>query len=425
MDSTSQNGYSRLIKPWIVWFICSLFYSHQYFSRVSVKTYAFSWTTQFSLSPVQLGFLAASFMYVYLFMQPIAGILINRFGVKLILLLAAFVATVGCFVLSFAGSYHELLFARMLLGLGGAFSLVSIVNICNITFDKKKFAIANGLTFTLGGVGAIFAGTPLALLISQTNWKVASNVAGVFCLVISILLVFLIKNINLYLSNKVVHADSWKVTAQTFIKTVKVWRLWGPCLYSAFVFLPMIVLATLWLEPLLITEYHKNNIWINLISSVEFAGYIIGAPLLAMIFNKTKNKATLLTLSSLILFILCLLIIYDNSLPLAYMSVIIFAFGFFSSVALLSIPIIRASLPAEQLTIAFGISVFSLNFAGVSFLPILGWSLERYDHLTNPVLSMSAHFFKFSLFDYHHSFVFLPVSLFFAFIISFMIKVPE
>lgn len=419
MEIFKKNGYIKLFKPWIIWFICSLFYSHQYFSRVSVQTYAETWATQFLLSPLQLSFLAASFMYIYLFMQPVTGILINRFGLRPILILSVLVATLGCFVQAFSSSYYELLLARILLGLGGAFALVSIINICNVSFNKKQFTIANSLTFTVGGFGALVAGTPLALLISQTGWRIAAISAGVFSLFVSIVLVFLIKH-HPYSSTPLGHLHSWKSTRKIFLKTTSTWLLWGPSLYSAFLFLPMSVLSSLWLEPFLITEYHQNSVLLALTSSIQFAGYIIGAPMLALLFNKTKDKQLLLSANSLVLTALCLFIIYDNHIGLVYLSLIIFAFGFLSSAALLSIPIIRDSLPSSELTIGFSIATFFLNFAGVLFLPIIGWSLEYYDHLTDSLIP--ADFLTFSLASYHHAFFFLPLSTIIAFLISLTLK---
>ena len=126
-DAPSKQSSLRvnfiLLQALLLWFIASLSYAHQYLMRTSLATLSKSWSELLHINPELLGWLAAGYFYVYLIMQPIAGILIDIFNTRKIMIVASITVAISCFLMAISTSFETLLATRILSGLGGAFSL--------------------------------------------------------------------------------------------------------------------------------------------------------------------------------------------------------------------------------------------------------------------------------------------------------------
>ena len=75
---------------------------------------------EFGLSAQQLGLFAGAFHFAFGLMQLVMGISIDLQGVRRTVLLAFPVAIAGSALAALSGSYHALLFAQVLIGIGCA-----------------------------------------------------------------------------------------------------------------------------------------------------------------------------------------------------------------------------------------------------------------------------------------------------------------
>ncbi len=126
----------------------------------------------FGLSAQQLGLFAGAFHFAFGLMQLVMGISIDLQGVRRTVLLAFPVAIAGSVLAALAGSYHALLFAQVLIGVGCAPAFLVCTVFIARNFPANRFAAISGLTLGLGGVGMLLTGTPLAWLIDATSWRV-------------------------------------------------------------------------------------------------------------------------------------------------------------------------------------------------------------------------------------------------------------
>ncbi len=132
----------------------------------------------FGLSAQQLGLFAGAFHFAFGLMQLVMGISIDLQGVRRTVLLAFPVAIAGSALAAVAGSYHMLLLAQVLIGIGCAPAFLVCTVFIARNFPADRFAAISGLTLGLGGIGMLLTGTPLAWLISVTSWRVGFMVLG-------------------------------------------------------------------------------------------------------------------------------------------------------------------------------------------------------------------------------------------------------
>ena len=90
--------------PWLMWGLTSLFYFFEFFLQVSPSVMVPDLMKSFQISAAQVGNLSATYFYVYAAMQIPVGILIDRFGARRLLTMAAANCAIGCTLFAYAPS---------------------------------------------------------------------------------------------------------------------------------------------------------------------------------------------------------------------------------------------------------------------------------------------------------------------------------
>ena len=126
---------------------------------------------EFHLSAQALGLFAGSFHFAFGAMQLFMGIGIDLHGVRRTVLTAFPVAIAGSILSALAGSYGVLVFGQVLIGVGCAPAFLVCTVFIARHFPPQRFAAIAGITLGLSGTGMLLTGTPLALLIQATSWR--------------------------------------------------------------------------------------------------------------------------------------------------------------------------------------------------------------------------------------------------------------
>src|ERR1700730_15944572 len=85
-----------------IWGLAAVFYFYELVLLVSPSVMLNDLTLTFSTSAEQLGSLAAFYYYAYAAMQIPVGLLMDRFGPRILLTLAALFCALGCLIFGFA-----------------------------------------------------------------------------------------------------------------------------------------------------------------------------------------------------------------------------------------------------------------------------------------------------------------------------------
>ena len=146
-------------------------------------------TSHFGLTPQQLGTWAGTFHFMFGIMQLAMGVSIDIFGVRRTVLTAFPLAVAGAVLCAMAPNFHALLLGQALIGVGCAPAFLACTVFIARHFDASRFTAMSGLVMSLAGMGILFTGTPLALLIEASSWRVGYAVLGAFA-VLSWLIIF-------------------------------------------------------------------------------------------------------------------------------------------------------------------------------------------------------------------------------------------
>lgn len=148
---------------------------------------------RFSTNAEQLSALAVLQLVVYAGMQIPVGLLLDRFGARACLAIGALGMAVGQFAVAFSIELSTAVMGRMLVGLGDAFTFISMIRVINGWYTGKR---ASQLQQWLGGVGQlgqVLSAFAFSSLIHETTWEIAFLSMSSVGLLVAILVWVIVK----------------------------------------------------------------------------------------------------------------------------------------------------------------------------------------------------------------------------------------
>lgn len=131
----------------------------------------------FGLGAQALGLWAGTFHFMFGATQLAMGVSIDLYGVRRTVLTAFPLAIAGAVLCALAPSFHALLLGQAMIGIGCAPAFLACTVFIARHFEASRFTAMSGLAMSMSGLGILFTGTPLALLIEAASWR-----AGYACL---------------------------------------------------------------------------------------------------------------------------------------------------------------------------------------------------------------------------------------------------
>jgi MFS family permease len=162
------------------------------FHRTSLGVAGLLAEQRFGIGPSALSTFVMLQLGVYAAMQIPTGILVDRFGPRRLLIVAA--TTLGFAQLAFAvvHSYPAALLARGVLGCGDALTFVSVLRFAAGQFNPRRYPLVVAATVTIGTLGNVVATVPLTSLLHTAGWTVTFALAGAASLVSGVAVFFVL-----------------------------------------------------------------------------------------------------------------------------------------------------------------------------------------------------------------------------------------
>src|SRR3954463_15790639 len=153
-----------------MWGTAVVVYMAAVFHRGSLGVASLEATHRFGVGPAALGTFTVLQLLVYAGMQVPTGLLVDRFGPRRVLTLAALLMGLGQVLFAVASSYPLGLVARAVLGFGDALTFISLLRLVSAHFTARQYSLVVSLTAALGGLGNLVATVPLTLVLDQVGW---------------------------------------------------------------------------------------------------------------------------------------------------------------------------------------------------------------------------------------------------------------
>ena len=128
---------------------------------------------RFGATPAVLSTFVVLQLVVYAAAQIPAGVLLDRFGSRAMILVGGALMLLGQLTMAFTESLPAAIGARAVVGLGDAFTFVSVVRLVPHWFPPRQVPLVTQLTGISGQMGQILSAVPFLGLMVNAGWTVA------------------------------------------------------------------------------------------------------------------------------------------------------------------------------------------------------------------------------------------------------------
>ncbi len=373
MSHTNNKKY--VMTAWLICGLGAIFYSYEYFLRISPSVMEGALRSHFKLSATGFGMLSAFYYYAYVPMQLPVGVLMDRFGPRRLLTTACLICVIGTFMFADTTSYNVAAIGRFLVGLGSAFAFVGVLKLATIWLPENKLAMVAGIATALGTIGAMAGDNLLGYMVTGMGWQQTVNFTAVFGAVLIVVLWFGIRDQKRYqrMSGTI---DSFKKNMVDLGIIVRSKQIWINGLYGCLVYLPTTVFAELWGIPYLSYAHHLSHADANFCNSLLFLGFTIGAPSMGYISDKLRRRRQPMLLGALGAGVVMLFILYWPNLSVTSLSALMFMLGLLYSVQSIVFAVGRELSPKEAGGTAIAMTNMIVMIGAMVLQPFVGRLLD-------------------------------------------------
>ncbi|MBA2653405.1 MAG: MFS transporter [Tatlockia sp.] len=362
----------------MAWSICglgALYYSYEYFLRISPSVMEYSLRDHFNLSATGFGLLSAFYYYAYVPLQIPVGVLLDRYGPRLLITIACLICVIGTFIFASTQTFWIAAAGRFLVGFGSAFAFVGVLKLATIWLPEDKLAMVSGLAAALGTVGAMIGDNLLGSMVLSLGWRATVNLTAFFGIGLSIVLWFGIRDKKSHQRRSGTIANFKKSMIDLGL-IVRNKQVWINGMFGCLVYLPTTVFAELWGIPYLKHAHGLSQHAADFSNSLLFLGFTIGAPLMGFISDKMKRRKPPMLFGATGAAIIMTTILYLPGLTETHIGILMFVLGILYSAQCIVFAVGRELSPSEAAGTAMATTNMIVMLGAMFLQPMVGKLLD-------------------------------------------------
>ncbi|WP_029114652.1 nitrate/nitrite transporter [Mycobacterium sp. URHB0044] len=180
------------MRAWIIWATGLLAYIVAVLDRTTLGVSGLNAAERFAASPSVLSTFVVLQVVVYAGAQVPAGVLLDRFGSRSLIVVGAALMATGQLLLALTSSLPLAIGARAIVGLGDAVTFISVLRLVPHWFPPRRVPLLTQLTGICGQLGQVLSAVPFLAILTGTTWATAYisvSALGVLALVLVLTLV--------------------------------------------------------------------------------------------------------------------------------------------------------------------------------------------------------------------------------------------
>jgi nitrate/nitrite transporter NarK len=345
---------------WVMWIIPAFLFLIGFFHRAAPGVIARDLMHEFEATGATVGLLAATYFYAYAGLMVPAGLLLDAFGARWVLVAGGLVMGGGSLLMAAAPAMPLLYVSRLLVGAGASVTFVGTLKMAAAWFPPAQFGLLAALSATVGVLGGLVSTLPLAVLVAHVGWRGAFAGVGVVTLVATGLCVLIVRDRPAGAQDPAMLAGTRSVMAGV-AAVLRNPHTWPPflvffCLYT------VVGNQMLWMVPYLRDVYGLGLTDAAFYAMAISLALLVAGPLTGWASDRLvgRRKAVCATLSAAQCALWVLFVGTLGSLALPVLHALLFAMGLASGAFVLVWPIGREVNPPHL----DGIAVAVVNFGG-------------------------------------------------------------
>ena len=351
------------------WATGALFFFYAWILRVAPSVMIDELMRDFAVGAAAVGHLSAFYFYGYAGMQIPVGLLMDRFGPRRLMTVAALGCAAGCLLFALAPTLWALSLGRFVIGATAAFSLVGAMTVAGQWFPPARFALLSGLAMMLGMAGGVFGQAPLRLLVDQFDWRQASLALAGGGVLLALAVVVTVRD-------RVRPSGSLRQVMAGLGQEGRNRQTWLIALAGLGTTGPLLGFAGLWGVPYLVLTQGLDRTAAAGVTSMVFIGWGVGAPVIGWLSDRIGRRKPPFVAGLVLTAVAMAGLAWAPGLPLWAVSVLCFLCGFGGSAQIVGFAAVRELNPPAAGGAALGIVNGVVTGAGALYQPLLGGLLD-------------------------------------------------
>ena len=424
MDKTIEKKYKLM--GWLICGLGAIYYCYEYLLRVTPSVMEAPLRDHFHLTATGFGLLSAFYYYAYVPLQIPVGILLDRYGPRLLITIACLICVVGTFMFAGTTVFWIAALGRFLVGFGSAFAFVGVLKLATIWLPEDKLAMVSGMASALGTVGAMLGDNVMGFFVGTIGWQSTVHWSAAIGIVLAIIL--------WYTLHDHVTDDKDGGTIESLRKSLvdlaiiaKNKQTWINGFFGCLVYLPTTVFAELWGIPYLQHAHGLTEEASNFANSLVFFGFMIGAPLMGAISDKLKRRKLPMLVGASGAALVMMIILYVPGLTAPHLNTLLFLLGLMYSSQCIVFAVGRELSPSEAAGTAMAMANMIVMLGAMFLQPLVGHLLDyscRHHAAAKALTELPAEkmIALYSAADYQFALSIIPIGIIIAVILTFFLK---
>ena len=369
---------------WTIWGFGATFYLMGFFQRVAPAVMTAELMQEFNLNATALGNLSAFYFYSYVSMQIPTGILADRWGPRRLLTTGAFVASVGGLLFALAPSIFWAYLGRFLIGGAVAVAFVGNLKLAGEWFPARYFALVSGAALFFGIVGAVFAGTPLRILVIAFGWRNTMLVSAALTVVICAGVWVIVrdhpgeKGYAGYTDPAAgTKANSRQGIFSGILEVLRYPNTWLLSVIPGGLVGCVLTFGGLWGVPYLSTHHDLPATEAAALNSALLVAWAIGGPIFGGLSDRIGRRKPLYFFGCTLAVTGWAMILFVPALSLPLLTILLVITGFASGCMIISFAFAKESVPAHLAGTVNGVINMGVISGPTLLQPAVGWMLDR------------------------------------------------
>lgn len=419
VEKSKQSVFEKL-QPWLVVFSAALFFFFEFINMNSFDAFNDALRQAFKVDALAISNMSAMYFYAnVLFLIP-AGLLLDRFSTKKLLMTAMTVCIISNFVFAHSDSFLVAKLCRFVTGMGSTLCLLSCALLTSRWFPPRHAALVMGLVVTMAMLGGVVAQQIVGLTPILGDWRhVIAAISGLGILFLII--------IALFVKNFPREVARLQQESQEKLHMAGFWRSFGLALsnpqnwiggiYSNLLALPVIVLGALWGKDYLMTVHGLSADQAANVTSMIFIGTLIGSPVMGWISDQIKRRRMPMVLGAIFTCLTMIVILYNRHLSYSELMTGFFLLGLLSGSQVITFAVVMEVNPRHVTASSESLSATIIMSCGAIFQPLFGYIMHEYwdGKISNgiPVYNLAS---------FHHAMLILPIAFAVSIVMAMLIK---
>ena len=364
--------------PWLVWGLGAFLFAFTHFQRVAPGVMVDTLMREFAVGGALLGNLSAIYFYTYSLFQIPAGLVVDAYGSRRILVISALTIALGSFVFSQAHGLAGAIMGRLLIGVGGAATFVVAYNLAALWFPPRRFALLSGLTVAAGVSGAVIGQVPLAWAVETIGWRPALAGASLLALAagIAALPALRLRRPAMPEPRRAAPAAARRGMAASFRDVLRQPDLWTLTFAGGGNMVVMLTFGGLWAVPWLVQVHGLTRGEAAVAVSLTAIGWVAGSPLMGWLGQRLGGRRGLFLAANLASMACFAALLFLPGHSMASLHALLFLQGIATGAVVLVFTTTHERFAGGQESVSLGIVNTAIMLGTALFQTLVGWVLD-------------------------------------------------